>query len=161
MNTYTVCAAFYDCDTRATVQVAADSYQEACEKAIALVDNGEVTTESRSWDPGPTFVYGVVEGAGDPWNGTGNVPFALSEEGATLPERFAKALAFAEQVARLETWRDCVTRICGEEGVTDPMEIENRIQQEQTDLDYLTSQDEALERLIRQARAIVGVEGEE
>lgn len=79
LKTYTVCAAFYDADSRATVVVQARSIDEACQKAIRMVDDGEVSTTIKSYDPGPTFVHGVVEGDGDPFEGCHLVPREFQE----------------------------------------------------------------------------------
>jgi hypothetical protein len=80
MTTYTVLVAYYDRDCRATVNVEAESYEEACEKAIAAVDDGDIETDVASWDPMPSFVYGAVQGEDeDPWDGTKNVPPRFAE----------------------------------------------------------------------------------
>lgn len=80
-RSYTVCAAFVDSDRRATVVVEATSYAEACRRAIELVDHGEVVTSNVSYDPSPTFVYGVVLGEdGDPFAGAPNVPDEFTED---------------------------------------------------------------------------------
>ncbi|MER9580986.1 hypothetical protein [Mesorhizobium sp. M0276] len=63
---FTVCAAFYDIDCRATITVEAEDFTDACEKAISAIDNGDIGTDRKTWDPTSTFVYGVVEGDGDP-----------------------------------------------------------------------------------------------
>jgi hypothetical protein len=152
---FTVCAAFYDSDCRATITVEAEDFADACEKAISAIDSGEIDTDRKTWDPTSTFVYGVVEGDGDPWDGTQNVPFRFSEDSIHLPQHHSDAITLAEQVARLETWGDCITHICKDEGVTDPMAIKARIQEEQFDLDYLVGQHQALNGLIEQAREIV------
>jgi GNAT superfamily N-acetyltransferase len=78
---YTVCAAFIDADCRATVVVQATSYEDACGQAIALVDDGVVSTSLTRWDPRPTFVLGVVEGEdADPFAGSANVPDRFHED---------------------------------------------------------------------------------
>lgn len=79
LKTFTVCAAFYDQDCRATATVKARSYQDACEQVVAQIDDGTLPTHTRSFEPGPTFVYGVVEGDGDPFTGMANVPHAFQE----------------------------------------------------------------------------------
>lgn len=152
---FTVCAAFCDSDCRATITVEAEDVTDACEKAIFAIDSGDIGTDRKTWDPTSTFVYGVVEGDGDPWDGMQNVPLRFTEDGIHLPQHHADAIAFAEQIARLETWRDCNTRICNDEGVSDPMAIKARIQEEQFDLDFLVGQHQALNGLIEQAREIV------
>lgn len=152
---FTVCAAFYDSGCRATITVEAEDFMDACEKAISAIDNGDIGTDRKAWDPTSTFVYGVVEGDGDPWDGMQNVPVRFTENSIHLPQRHAGAIAFAEQIARLETWGDCITHICNDEGVTDPMAIKARIQEEQFDLDFLVGQHQALNGLIEQAREIV------
>src|SRR5690606_1171156 len=151
---FTVCAAFYDSDCRATITLDATDFEDACQKAIAAIDDGVVETEHRTWDPGPTFIYGVVEGDGDPFEGTHNVPHYLSEESVHLPQYWAGAIGFVEQFALLETWRDTVTRYCQEDGITDPQEIEDRIHGDQTTLDYLIGRHEKLEEMILAARKI-------
>lgn len=65
------------------------------------------------------------------------------------------AVAFLRQIANLNSWEDTVRQRCADDDVTDESEIAERIQNEQTDLDYLIGQDEALERLIADARRIV------
>ncbi len=94
MKTYTVLAAYIDCDSRAEIRVKANSYKEACEKACEMVDDGSVTTQQESWDPDPMFVYGVVEGKGDPWNGVANVPpeYERAYDFKTVTERAAPLL---------------------------------------------------------------------
>ncbi|BCH33203.1 hypothetical protein MesoLjLc_51330 [Mesorhizobium sp. L-8-10] len=87
MKTYTVCAAFYDQDNRATVTVKAKDFADACEKVIKMIDRGEVSTHLQSFDPVPTFVYGVVEGRGDPFTGAANVPAHLTQETVMGGER--------------------------------------------------------------------------
>lgn len=71
---YNVCVAYYDSDCRATVEVEADSYDDACREAIRMVNDGDVETQAETFDPGKSFAYGVVEGHGDPWKGEANVP---------------------------------------------------------------------------------------
>ncbi|MER9048255.1 hypothetical protein NKH89_13530 [Mesorhizobium sp. M0923] len=103
---FTVCAAFYESDCRATITIAAEDFTEACEKAISAIDNGDIDTDRKTWEPTPTFVYGVVEGDGDPWDGMQNVPLRFTEDNIHLPQHHGDAIAFAEQIARLETWGD-------------------------------------------------------
>lgn len=79
LQTYTVCAAYYDSDCRATLTVRARSIEEACEKAVGLIDEGSVTTQTYHFGESPTFVYGVVKGDGDPFSGMQNVPHRYLE----------------------------------------------------------------------------------
>lgn len=78
-QTYTLLVAYFDSDNQARVQVEADSFEEACERATTLVNDGDVSASPRSWDPQNSFVYGVVEGDGDPWAGDGNVPIKFAQ----------------------------------------------------------------------------------
>lgn len=100
-----------------------------------------------------------------------NKPVTLSvnvEPGADLDDVMAKLcaipgvtavldvsaqLAVTEQLAKLETWDErCAREAVEEHGLTDASEIEEHMDAAQSDLDYLTSQDEALERLVHEAR---------
>lgn len=100
-TTYTVCAGFYDSDTRALVEVQASSIEEACEEACRAIDAGEASTDTRSWDPTETFVMAVTEGVGNPWNGDGakNVPPAY-QEGPTLHREAYAALELVREAIR-------------------------------------------------------------
>ena len=79
LKTYTVCAAYYDSDCRATLTVKARSFEEACETAVGRIDEGSVSTQTYHFGESPTFVYGVVEGDGDPFSGMQNVPHRFLE----------------------------------------------------------------------------------
>lgn len=87
MKQYTVCAAFYDRDNRATVTILADNFGHACEQAIAMLDDGKISATARSWEPGASFVHGIIEGKGDEADcfgrGVDNVPPSY-REGAVI-----------------------------------------------------------------------------
>lgn len=86
MKTYTVVAAFRQCQEQATVTVEAENEAEACEIALAIIDTGKTTTKTVTYDPGPTYVEGVAEGAdADPWRDGGLVPPQFSETFLTAP----------------------------------------------------------------------------
>lgn len=79
LKDYTVCAAFYDSDCRATATVKARSAEDACALVVGMVDSGTLPTENLRYDPSDTFVYGVVEGTGDPFEGAHLVPRRYQE----------------------------------------------------------------------------------
>ncbi len=106
-KTYTVCVAYYDTDCRATMTVGATSYAEACAVAVQRVDDGEVTTQVTGFGESPTFVYGVVEGDGDPFEGMANVPHRYQEPTGRAdlsPEAEATIAAARAVVAASRRW---------------------------------------------------------
>lgn len=61
-------------------QTAGDySYAEDSTVAVQRIDDGEVTTQVTAFGESPTFVYGIVEGDGDPFAGMANVPHRFQE----------------------------------------------------------------------------------
>lgn len=108
MKTFTVVAAFHMCEEQATLTVEADDYADACAKAQALIGNGDVDTDTKTYDAGPTYVHGVVEGDGNPWDGISNVPRHMTEEGlvsapfvAALRNAIGAIYALQEQVGQM------------------------------------------------------------
>ena len=87
LKSYTAMVAFIDQDNRTEVTVEAESFEDACKKAVAKVDDGEVTTYTKTFDPGPTFVYGVVETGDNVWNGAHNVPAEFTHDGVRSDTR--------------------------------------------------------------------------
>ena len=109
---YTVQASFNDAYSSATVDVEAGSIEEACDKAIELIDNGDVPTIEKRGDAGPTYVDAIRLGEhGTAWDNdsdTIKVPRAYTEAFTYMGrlEQTAPALLTA-----LEDLVDCCTAV--------------------------------------------------
>ena len=83
--------------------------------------------------------------------------FGPDDEVELLSVRTFTGTPVAEQLAELSTWEHSSrVEAIDEYGYTDPEEIEQHAEGRQTDLDYLTGQDNELERLIGAAREETG-----
>jgi len=70
MPKFTITAAFYDSWSDAHQVIDAPDLEAACAEAIRRIDDGEVTTTVRTFDPTETFVAAAAAGAWDSgWNG--------------------------------------------------------------------------------------------
>lgn len=105
MQTFTVSVAFYSAWQTQTVVVEADSYADACAKAIEFADNERPDSfDEKSWDPGRTFVAGIRQG-GDLSENQG--PYSLDSVATKglqhVPYRFSEASAIggADRCAKL------------------------------------------------------------